>query len=78
MAHLKREDTDTLGILQESSGNGSDPLKALLKHTIQHVLEEELTAFLNAEPYTRTEERRGYRNGYKTLTCPHSLCHLVC
>jgi len=68
MAHLKREDTDILGILQASSGNGSDPLKALLKHTIQRVLEEELTAFLNAEPYTRTEERRGYRNGYKPRT----------
>ena len=65
MAHLKREDTDILGILQASSGNGDDPLKALLKHTIQQVLEEELTVFLNAEPYTRTEERCGYRNGYK-------------
>ncbi len=68
MAHLKKEDTGILGILQACSGNGSDPLKALLKHTIQHVLEEELTAFLNAEPYIRTEERRGYRNGYKPRT----------
>ena len=68
MAHLKKEDTGILGILQESSGNGDDPLKALLRHTIQQVLEEELTAFLKAEPYTRTEERRGYRNGYKPRT----------
>ena len=51
MAHLKKEDTEILGILQASSGNGDDPLKALLKHTIQQVLEEELTAFLKAEPY---------------------------
>ncbi len=62
MAHLKREDTDILGILQASSGNGSDPLKALLKHTIQQVLEEELTSFLNAEPYT------GQKNGAATGT----------
>ncbi len=68
MAHQKKEDTSILGIMQSSSGNGSDPLKVLLKHTIQQVLEEELTAFLNAEPYTRTEERRGYRNGYKPRT----------
>ena len=68
MAHLKKEDTGILGILQASSGNGDDPLKALLRHTIQQVLEEELTAFLKAEPYTRTEERRGYRNGYKPRT----------
>jgi len=68
MAHLKKEDTGILEILQASSGNGDDPLKALLRHTIQQVLEEELTAFLKAEPYTRTEERRGYRNGYKPRT----------
>ena len=68
MAHLKKEDTGILGILQASSGNGDDLLKALLKHTIQQVLEEELTVFLKAEPYTRTEERRGYRNGYKPRT----------
>ena len=68
MAHLKNEDSRLLKILQASSGNGDDPVKGLLRHTIQQVLEEELTAFLNAEPYTRTEERRGYRNGYKPRT----------
>lgn len=68
MTHLKKKDTGILGILQASSGNGDDPLKALLRHTIQQLLEEELTAFLNAEPYTRTAERRGYRNGYKPRT----------
>ena len=68
MAHPKNEDTGILWILQASSGNGDDPIKGLLRHTIQQVLEEELTAFLNAEPYTRTEERRGYRNGYKPRT----------
>jgi len=68
MAHLKKEDSGILGIVQASSGNGDDPLKSLLRHTIQQVLEEELTAFLKAEPYIRTEERRGYRNGYKPRT----------
>jgi len=47
MAHLKKEDTGMLGILQVSSGNGDDPLKALLSYTIRQVLEEELTSFLN-------------------------------
>ena len=68
MTHLKKEDTGVLEILQARSANGDDPIKGLLRHTIQQVLEEELTAFLNAEPYTRTEERRGYRNGYKPRT----------
>lgn len=68
MAHPKNEDSGIHGILQASSVNGDDPIKGLLRHTIQQLLEEELTAFLNAEPYTRTEERRGYRNGYKPRT----------
>ena len=62
MAHLKKEDTGVLGILQASSGNGEDPIKSLLRHTIQQVLKEELTAFLNAEP------RRGRRSVAVTET----------
>jgi transposase-like protein len=44
---------------------GEEPIRTLLRHTIQEVLEEERTAYLNAGPYERTEIRRGYRNGYK-------------
>ena len=65
MAHLKNEDSGLTGILQASIVGDSDPLRALLKHTIQQVLEEEMTSLLEAEPYTRTESRRGYRNGHK-------------
>jgi putative transposase len=32
---------------------------------LQGLLEEEMTAHVGAEPYERTEERRGHRNGYK-------------
>ena len=65
MAHPVKEDTRLCEILQASSADGRDPIKEMLRRTIQQVLEEEMTAFLNAEPYMRTEERRGYRNGYK-------------
>ena len=65
MAHLKKEDSTLVGLIQGGSGNDADPMRSLLRHTIQQVLEEELTTFLNAKPYTRTDERRGYRNGYK-------------
>jgi len=65
MAHPKKEDSTLVDVIQASFGTGGDPLQAILRHTIQQVLEEELTAFLNAEPYSRTEGRRGYRNGYK-------------
>ena len=43
-------------------------MRALLAHTLQRVLEEEITAFLNAETYERTDKRKGYRNGYKPRT----------
>ena len=57
MAHPEREDTRLHQILQASCEVGTDPILSLLRHTIQQVPEEELTAFLNAEPYTRTGER---------------------
>ena len=65
MAHPEKQDSRLIDIFQTCSGEGTDPFRGLLRQTIQQILEEELTAFLNAEPYTRTEERQGYRNGYK-------------
>ncbi len=57
-----------LGIWQEATGEGEDGLLKLMQHVVQRVLEEELTAYLQAEPHERTEERAGYRNGYKPRT----------
>lgn len=65
MAHPEEKDSRLVSLVQEASDQGADPLRELVRHTIQQVLEEELTAFLNAVPYSRTDERRGYRNGYK-------------
>jgi putative transposase len=65
MAHPGKQNSKLLEIYQGSSEEGSDPIKGILRHTIQQMLEEEMTAFLNAEPYCRTDERVGYRNGYK-------------
>ena len=41
-----------------------DLMKALLKETLQEVLEGEMTEFLGAAPGERTEGRNGYRAGY--------------
>lgn len=46
-----------------------DFLRELVRTTLQTLLEEELTAHLGATRYARTDDRRGYRNGYK----PRSL-----
>jgi len=55
-------------ILQEANVAGDDGIRLLLQHTIQRVLEEEITAYLEAGTYERTETRKGYRNGYKPRT----------
>jgi putative transposase len=40
----------------------------LLEQVLNQVLEAEVTEALRAKPYERTEERRGYRNGFKPRT----------
>jgi putative transposase len=53
---------------QEAVGDGQDPLRGLMEHMLQRLLEQEVTAFLKAEPHQRTDERRGYRNGHQPRT----------
>ena len=67
MTHRK-QDIELIEILQASYTDGDDPLRALLAHTIQRVLEEEIAAFLKAGTYERTDKCKGYRNGYKPRT----------
>ena len=50
MTHRK-QDIEFVEILQASFADGEYPLRALLTHTIQRVLEEDIAAFLNAETY---------------------------
>ena len=57
-----------LALWQEALRDGEDPLRGLLQHLLQDLLEEEVTAFLKAEPHQRTDERRGYRNGHQPRT----------
>lgn len=50
-----------------------------VRQALSRVAQEELTAFLGAGVYARTEKRRGYRNGTKTrtLTTPFGPTELV-
>jgi transposase-like protein len=43
----------------------NEQLRQLLESVVNQVLEAQVAEHLQAEPYERTEERRGYRNGYK-------------
>jgi transposase-like protein len=64
----KEDDKDLLSIWQEATGQGDDGLRRVMEVAIQRILEEELTSFLQAETHERTQDRKGYRNGYKPRT----------
>ena len=49
--------------------SGDSQLAQLLESILNQVLEAQVSEHLRAERYERTEERQGYRNGYK----PHQL-----
>ncbi len=58
-------------------GNNKDAgVSALLESVLNQVLQAQATEQLQAEPYERTEERKGYRNGTRphTLTTLHAVC----
>jgi putative transposase len=65
----REETTELVQVWQEAREAGDDPIRALMQVLLQGLLEEEMTAHVGAEPYERTEGRRGHRNGYK----PRSL-----
>jgi putative transposase len=44
---------------------GNEQVARLLEAVVNQVLEAQVSEHLQAEPYERTEERQGYRNGYK-------------
>lgn len=46
----------------------SDLARDRVRHALSLVAQQELTAFLGADVYVRSEERRGYRNGAKSRT----------
>ena len=53
------------GGLQEVLINDEGFLKEMVEKVCQRIMETEITEFLGADPHERTEERIGYRNGYK-------------
>ena len=44
---------------------GSEGFKNLVEAVVQALLEVEMTEHVGAEPYERSSERKGFRNGYK-------------
>jgi len=53
------------------------PFRGLLELICQQALEVEITDHLGARPYERTNDRRGYRNGYKPRTLTTGIGDLI-
>ena len=64
MAQLK--DSPMAARVREALINQPDFFRDIIQVALQRLLEEEITLHLNADPHERTEERRGYRNGYRS------------
>jgi len=60
----KKEGIVDLREVKALLGQDGDFLKAIIRETLQEVLELEMTEALGAGKSERTEERRGYRSGY--------------
>ena len=58
MTHPK-QDNGLLEIFQKTNESGDDALQTIVEHIVQRILEEELTAFLQAETYERTKDLPG-------------------
>src|SRR5690348_11894982 len=66
-------DSDTLQRL--FSGDGQ--MARFIEQMLNQVLEAQVTEHLQAAPYERTEQRQGYRNGYKARQLTSRVGNLV-
>jgi hypothetical protein len=65
----KKKSMTTEEAIQAILASGEDnPLRMMLEFMVQSTLEWEMTEHQGAEAYERTNERTGYRNGYKPRT----------
>ncbi len=51
--------------LQGALLDDEDFLKVMVEKVCQRIMEEEMTEFIGADPHERTDDRKGYRNGFK-------------
>lgn len=64
----RAKDTEAFVETQASLLDDAGFLQGVIQGFFQEYLSRELTEFLQAERYARTEGRQGYRNGYKPRT----------
>jgi transposase-like protein len=64
MTHADNHSEDLLGSQEDFEQMVKERLRQAVRVALISVLEEEVTAFIGAKPYERSEERRDHRNGH--------------
>lgn len=65
---MAKQDGDVLGQLLQEVFADRDGVKRLLEHLLGQAMSAEVSGHVAAGPHERTDQRRGYRNGYKPRT----------
>jgi putative transposase len=65
------------GSLVQQLFQRDDGLAQLVQHVLNQILQAQVTEHLQAAPYERSEERQGYRNGYRERTMKTRIGPLV-
>jgi transposase-like protein len=68
MMNLSNETKAFEDILETIISNGVDGILPAMKMLLDFAMRQERSQFLQATPYERTENRKGYANGYKPKT----------
>jgi len=66
MAKEIKQNNGLVKEIQKVLLDDSDFLRVLVQENLQQVVEKEFEVFLRAQPYERTKDRQGYRNGSYT------------
>jgi len=64
----QKKDSASCSSVQEALINDPDFLREIVQKVCQDLLDKELSCFLEAGPYERTQARKGYRNGRRLRT----------
>ncbi len=77
MTHTNNHIEDVLGSQEAFEQMVKERLRQAVRVALISVLEEEVTAFIGAKPYERSEKRRDQRNGHYTRDLETTVGHLA-
>jgi putative transposase len=77
MAHTQNDSEPLMGNQDAFEQMVKERLRQAVRVALINVLEEEVTAFIGARPYERSNERRDHRNGHYLRDLETTVGHLA-